>query len=92
MDSISTLAEANLVYGNRKPRFHLGFFQIRYGFAITTLESVTLHVWKLIGLKSEIDIQVLKSGVLNHFLRLPNLVPRVFVPLDQRVGLRETLG
>ena len=61
MDSISTLAEANLVYSNRKPRFHLGFFQIQYGFAITTLESVTLHVWKLIGLRSEIDIHTFQA-------------------------------
>ena len=31
-------------------------------------------------------------GAVSQCLLLLNLVPRVFVPLDQRVGLRETLG
>ena len=33
-----------------------------------------------------------RKAIENALIIITNLVPRVFVPLDQRVGLREIIG
>ena len=63
--------------------------KIEWSLHPTVFRWITQRLWY-----PEIDLFAsrLNAKVKKFVSWRPNLVPRVFVPLDQRVGLRETLG